>query len=61
MISMRRFKMKFFSIRLSDRLSVSEILLSLTPKDRELFHISNFPRSLLQDDSYLTGMNEFFL
>lgn len=57
---MRRFKMKFFSIRLSDRLSVSEILLSLTPKDRELFHISNFPRSLLQDDSYLTGMNEFF-
>jgi hypothetical protein len=53
MISSCRFKMKLFSVKLSSRLAVSEILLSLTPN--EMYHISHFPRSFLQDESYNTG------
>jgi hypothetical protein len=53
MISSCRFKMKLFSVKVSTRLAVSEILLSLT--SNEMYHISHFPRSFLQDDSYNTG------
>jgi hypothetical protein len=53
MISSYRFKMKAFTVKLSRRQAVTEILLCLNQK--ELFHISRFPRSLLQDGDLNSG------
>ena len=53
MIATARFKMKLFTLKLRNQYSNSEILISLTPD--ELIHISNFPRSLLHNDSNNSG------
>jgi hypothetical protein len=59
LIRERQFVMKAVSVKLSSRLAVNEILLCLEP-DRVYF-ISRFPRSLLQDDDFSTGMSSLLL
>jgi hypothetical protein len=59
MIRERLFVMKAVSVKLSSRLAVNEILLCLEP-DRVYF-ISRFPRSILQDDDFSTGMSSLIL
>lgn len=48
MIRRRQFKMKSVSVRLSNKLAYTEILLHMGPGD--VYPISRFPRSLLQDE-----------
>ena len=48
MISKRQFKMDSVSIQLSTKLVLTEILLHMGPGD--VYPISRFPRSLLQDE-----------
>jgi len=59
MIRERQFMMKAISVKLSSRLAVNEILLCLEPG--RFYFISRFPRSLLQDDDFSTGMSSWFL
>jgi hypothetical protein len=53
MISERRFKMKIISVKISSRMSVSDIFLCVAPG--EMNHISGFPRSLVLDETTRTG------
>ena len=48
MIRNRRFKMTNISVQLSTKLAYTEILLHMGPGD--MYPISRFPRSLLQDE-----------
>ena len=48
MIHKRQFKMNNVNVQLSTKLACTEILLHLGPKD--MYPISRFPRSLLQDE-----------
>jgi len=48
MIGQRRFSLERISIRLSSKLAVTEMFLSI--RDGELYMISRFPRSLLENE-----------